>query len=274
MVTTVDGNNTQRKGLALTISVVLHGLLLVFLLLYKIITPIPPFPQNAGGGAGLELALGYTELGMGDNSTAEPPSIPQASTAPQPPAPQEEAQVLTNEAEEEAPVITPKAPEKPKATKPKAEQPRQPTKEEQEKAFRDKLNNMWNTGGKGSTGKGNSDTPGQAGVPTGSPTGTGIGHGTGAYMGDGYRIDLAGRNVRVKPSIQDKPQVGGTVMVDIWVSPEGKVLRASQNLNGSTTMDQTLVNLATRAALASSFYPDPKARNDQKGTMTFIFVLQ
>jgi hypothetical protein len=39
-------------------------------------------------------------------------------------------------------------------------------------------------------------------------------------------------------------------------------------------LDQTLVGIAKRAALESVFYPDPKARDDQKGTMTFIFTLQ
>lgn len=274
MMAAAEENSVQRKSVALTISIVLHGLILLFFLLYKIITPIPPFPQSEGGGAGLELALGYTELGMGDNSTNPEPSIPAATTAAQPES-QPEPEVLTNDAEPEAPVVTPKTPEKPKNNKPKPEKPKQPTKEEQEQAFKNKLNNMWNTtGGSGSSGKGASDVPGVAGGSTGTPGGTGIGNGTGSYRGDGWSIDLAGRTIRKRPSIQDKPHVGGKVVLDIWVSADGKVARVSQNTDKSTTLDQTLVGLAKRAALESSFYPDPKARDDQRGTMTFIFVLQ
>jgi outer membrane biosynthesis protein TonB len=274
MVTAAEAGSGQRKGVALTVSVALHVLLLLFLLLYKIITPIPPFPQSEGGGAGLELALGYTELGMGDNSTEERPAIPSASTQPMPPAPQTDPEALTNEAEEDAPALEPKATDKPKPEKPRTEQPRKPTKEEQEQAFRDKLNNAWTTNGTGSAGKGASNVPGNAGGPTGSPKGNGIGNGTGSFRGDGYSIDLAGRTIRVKPHISEKPDVGGKVVLDIWVGPDGKVKRAVQNMDRSTTVDQTLVKLATRAALSSTFYPDPKAREDQRGTMTFIFVLQ
>ncbi len=282
MLAAVDDNPVQRRSVALTISIVLHGLILLFFLLYKIITPIPPFPQSEGGGAGLELALGYTELGMGDNSIKPEPSIPAATTpvASTPPEAQQEPELITNEAEENAPVVKTekpvnKPPVKEKPVKPVKEEPRKPTKEEQEKAFKDKLNNMWNTtGGTGSAGKGASDVPGVAGGSTGTPGGTGIGNGTGSYRGDGWSIDLAGRTVRKKPSIQEKPNVGGKVVLDIWVSADGKVERVSQNTDKSTTLDQTLVGLARRAALESSFYPDPKARDDQRGTMTFIFVLQ
>ena len=33
------------------------------------------------------------------------------------------------------------------------------------------------------------------------------------------------------------------------------------------------IGIAKKAALESSFYPNPKALGDQKGTMTFTFVL-
>lgn len=275
MVVAVDDNPVQRRGIALTISIVLHGLILLFFLLYRIITPIPPFPDNTGGGSGLELALGYTELGMGDNSSATQPSIPAARTETQPSKPEAtDPGILTNDAEEEAPVVTAKTPEKPKITKPRTEQPRKPTKEEEEKAFKDKLNAMWNNSGQGSSGKGTSDTPGSAGGPTGTATGTGIGLGTGSFRGDGWSVDLAGRNVRVRPNISEKPNEGGKVTLDIYVDPNGKVTHVAQNLDKSTTTSQTLFNLARKAALQSVFYPDPKARDDQKGTMTFIFILQ
>lgn len=273
MYAAMQEHSAKRRSIALSVSIVLHALIFLFFILYKIITPIPPFPQSEGGGAGLVLALGYTELGMGNNPSEPQPTIPAATTAAQP-EPQPNPEVLTNDAEEEAPVIAPQTADKPKNDKPKTDKPHEPTEAEKQAAFKEQLNNMWNTKGSGNSGKGASDTPGNAGGSTGSPDGTGIGNGTGSYRGDGWSIDLAGRTIRRKPHISEKPHEGGKVALDIWVNPDGKVVRAIQNTAQSTTLDQTLVGLAKRAALESVFYPDPKAREDKKGTMTFIFVLE
>jgi len=80
--------------------------------------------------------------------------------------------------------------------------------------------------------------------------------------------------VKNRPVINDKPNVGGRVVMDIWVSPEGKVMRSEQNTSKSTTLNQTLVAIAKRACMASSFYPNPKATGGQHGTITFVFELQ
>ena len=272
MVIAADDKPVRRKSIALTVSILLHGTILLFFLLYTIITPIPPFPQNEGGGAGLELALGTSELGMGDNSSNLRPSAPAAQQEAHPTA-QPEEEILTNDADETAPAVKPKTPVKPKTKSSSVEQPKKPTKAEEEEAFKNKLNTMWNSTGTGSSGKGASNTPGNAGGATGTADGTGIGNGTGSYRGDGWSVDLAGRTIRVRPTINEKPNVGGTVVMDIWVGPDGKVLRVNQNNAKSTTLDRTLVGIAKRAALESVFYPNPKVRDDQKGTMTFIFTL-
>ncbi len=271
MTAAVQDNQVQRHSIALTTTLVVHGLILLFLFLYKIITPIPPFPEKEGGGSGYELALGFNELGMGDNSNSEDPSTPAAQQESTPP-PAAEAEVLTSEVDDNN-VTTPPKPDKPKTEKPKPEKPK-PTKEQTEQAFKDKVNTMWNTTGTGSEGKGNSDVPGTAGGSIGTDKGTGIGSGTGSYKGDGWAVDLAGRTIKRKPVINDKPNVDGKVVMDIWVAPDGKVVRVSQNTSKSTTLDQSLVTIAKRAALESSFYPDPKAVGEKKGTMTFVFVLQ
>src|SRR3954463_10494367 len=43
----------------------IFGLLLLFLILFQLITPNPPFPE-VGGGGGQELALGMMNVGSGD----------------------------------------------------------------------------------------------------------------------------------------------------------------------------------------------------------------
>jgi hypothetical protein len=64
------------------------------------------------------------------------------------------------------------------------------------------------------------------------------------------------------------------VVLDIFVDPEGKVVRVVWNSGKSTTTDQSLVDIAKRAAFESSFYPKPNAAAEQKGDMTFIFILE
>lgn len=270
MTAVAHENEGQRKGIAMGVSIAVHALLIVFFILYKIITPIPPFPEKEGGGAGYELALGFSELGMGDNQNVTDLSTPAAQKESTPP-PAEETGILTNDADE-SDVTTPPEPDKPKTDKPK-EKPK-PTAEEIAREKQRKIDELMGNKGTGQGGQGASDTPGDAGGANGSPTGNGQGNGTGSYKGDGWAVDLAGRTIKRKPKIDDKPSVGGKVVLDIWVDGDGKVVRVSQNTGKSTTLDQTLFSIAKRAALESSFYPDPKAVGEKKGTMTFVFVLE
>lgn len=267
-----DQNITARRSIALTVSLGFHALLLLFFILYTIITPIPPVFESdgAGGGSGTELALGLELLGQGDNDG--PPPSEQVEAAP-PPVPQETEQ-LTNDADEEStPIETPPKTDKPKQTPKPTERPK-PTEEEIRREKQRKIDEMMGNKGSGTGGRGNDGVPGTAGVPNGTPGGTGIGTGTGVYIGGGGMIDLPGYTVKNKPKINDRPNVGGKVVMDIWVSPEGKVLRASQNVTKSTTLNSELVAIAKRACMASSFYPNPKATSEQRGTISFNFQLE
>ncbi len=272
MTATAHDNEGQRKGIAMGVSLAVHALLILLFILYKIITPIPPFPEKGeGGGQGYELALGFSELGMGDNPDVTDPSTPAAQQESAPP-PEEQAEVLTSDVDENDVTTPPKKDDKPKTDKPK-EKPK-PTAEEIAREKQRKIDELMGNKGSGQGGQGASDTPGDAGGANGSPTGNGQGNGTGSYKGDGWSVDLAGRTIKRKPTINDKPSVAGKVVMDIWVDGDGKVVRVSQNTGKSTTLDQTLFTIAKRAALESSFYPDPKAVGEKKGTMTFVFVLE
>ncbi|MFT3885045.1 MAG: energy transducer TonB [Flavobacteriales bacterium] len=266
-------NAGTRRSVALIVTLVLHGLLVLFFILWTIITPIPPFPE--GGGNGVELSLGFDLAGQGDNTDLNEPAA--AASRPEPQPETDESALLTEENDES--VVVKEQPKKPIPTKPKEAtpaKPKEPVKPREPTVSKGLENalNAWNTKGGGTSGKGNDGTPGTAGGPTGTATGTGIGNGTGSYRGDGWAVDLAGRTIKRKPVINDKPSVGGKVVVDIWVDGEGKVVRVAQNTSKSTTLDQTLYAIAKRAALESSFYPNPKAEGDQKGSITFVFELQ
>lgn len=260
-------NTTQRRTLAMGISLLLHAVLILFIVLWKILTPIPPFAE--GGGMGMVVDIGFSELGMGDNpDNMEPAPTEQAAA---PPTVQEDA-VMTEETDEVA--VSAPDPKTPRPDKPKKPEPVKVTEPTISKELQRALG-AWDQKG-GGEGQGNSDQPGNVGRPDGQPggDGAGTGTGTGTFHGPGWDVNLAGRTIRKRPVIDDKPDKAGKVVLDIFVDSEGKVVRAVWNSGKSTTTDQGLVDIAKRAAMASSFYSKPGAAAEQKGEMTFIFILE
>ncbi|MFV0376456.1 MAG: energy transducer TonB [Mangrovibacterium sp.] len=66
---------------------------------------------------------------------------------------------------------------------------------------------------------------------------------------------------------------GGKITVDIWVSPSGKVTKASVRQQNQLT-DPLLPEYALQAALRTVFNSKPDAPNPQKGTIAYTFVAQ
>lgn len=78
--------------------------------------------------------------------------------------------------------------------------------------------------------------------------------------------------VLVKPSYVG--QKIGTVVVDIWVDQQGSVIRAIPGASGTTITDKELWNIAREAALKVKFNTDWEAKEQQQGTITYIFKVQ
>ncbi|MBK6542165.1 MAG: hypothetical protein IPG10_12990 [Flavobacteriales bacterium] len=266
---------TSRRVSALVLSIALHGLLLLFLILMKIVTPIPPFPE--GGGPGMELGiadLGYSEEGMGDNESMEAPGGGSSAAAASESVSASEELVAEEDGEDMA-RPTPKPTEKPKTdpttkpvTKPKEPKISPPTVSN---ALKEALGGAWNSSGgngpgSGQGGDGSSNTPGNEGVPGGSP------NGYGTFGGGSF--NLAGRGIGRAPKITEKPEQSGKVVLTIFVDRSGKVTRTALNLDKSTTTNQTLVQMAKKAALESTFTPKADAAAEQRGEMTFVFILE
>lgn len=68
-------------------------------------------------------------------------------------------------------------------------------------------------------------------------------------------------------------QKEGTVVVDIWVNQNGSVIRAVPGAAGTTTTDKDLWNAARQAALKAKFNTDWEAKEQQQGTITYVFKL-
>jgi TonB family protein len=260
----------------------IFGLLLLFLILYKLITPNPPFPESGGGG-GQEFALGMMNVGTGDIDYGSMGKVTDVVVEKE--TPKEE--VVTDENGENV-VLNETKPEIKNNTTVIT-----PVKEKvvvKEKTAAEKLAEKFkNNTGKNGGGKGDNDTPGQNGAPDGDPNkngtgghgngngggdGDGDGPGTGPGKGPGFGgkigIDLKGRAVVKPPQLPKDTKEEGKVVVEITVDSEGNVIEANPNGRGTTTSSALLKAKAKQAALATKFNIEGKFE-EQRGTITIIF---
>lgn len=98
--------------------------------------------------------------------------------------------------------------------------------------------------------------------------------GKGTFGGNGSSFELGGRSMTTGPKVGEKPKEEGTVVLNIWVDRDGSVIRTAQNLGESTTTSQHLFNLAKNAALKAKFNQSSDSAPEQRGKMTFIFILR
>jgi outer membrane biosynthesis protein TonB len=263
-------NNEQKERksriAAIVGTLLFHALMLVVLLLLAFHTPLP-----LPGEEGVEVNLGYSDEGMGDIQPDEPALAP--NTAPPPAKTKADDQVVT-ENTEEAPAIVKvnKKAEKPsptpvKKTAPVAEPPKEPTVN-QKAMYPGKSTKTVAGGNQGTTGK-----PGDQGKPDGTP-GSPNYDGTGG-KGNGSSFDLGGRGTRggLVPPVYNSPEQG-RIVVSIKVNREGKVTYAVAINKGSTITEINLRQQAEIAARKTLFQSDANAPEEQRGTITYVFVKQ
>ena len=122
----------------------------------------------------------------------------------------------------------------------------------------------------GGSGKGSTDKAGNQGDPKGDPNAKnleGISTGKGNIGGG-----LSGRGVVYQPTITDKSQKTGIVVVNICVNNKGEVTRATYTQKGSTTADNDLRRIAETSAKKFKF--SASNVDEQCGTVTINFKVQ
>lgn len=276
----------RQKSMALTL--LIHGVLILILFYFVLTTPVPPM----GGGEGVLVNIGYVDMASGEiqpmsENISEEPAVQETP----PPTPAEETPVATQDMED-APVITPPKPvQKKPEIKPviketpvkKTEAPVKPVVKSPDPRALYKGRNTGSTSQGTGTGTGDQGNPlgdpfskeyGDPGSGSGSGTGFGSGTGSGSGTGPGISFDLSGRNMVRKPIITDNSQEQGRVVIDVTVDKNGKVLTANGPGRGSTTTSSVLVKKAKEAALKTQFSPSPAGVEEQRGTMTFNFILR
>lgn len=295
----------RRRGLIGTVLV--HLILLVFLLLVALRTPLP-----LPGEEGVEVNLGYDDQGFGNIQSdvpppkAEPVPVQEKIIQPTPePEPEPEPEVVEDEIItqdiEEAPVIEEevieKEPEKEIEEKPKEE--KEPIKEEvvEEKPIEEIVDSVFvqaevieevvvedpkpivntralytgSTSDSQGTNQGITEGAGDQGKPQGYKDSDKY-DGKGG-LGKGIGFDLGGRGYLhlEQPTAKFKEQ--GTVIVSIWVDQDGIVKKAQVSAKGTNVLDQNLRKIAVDAAYNSTFAKDNNAAELQRGTITYNFIL-
>jgi len=250
----------SRNGVIGTI--LFHLLLLLIFIQFGMTYQDPP-EENAGG---MVINFGTTDEGMGD----EQPSSSETSTTSEnattsetttPSSAQENALTTTEESVEI------------NASQSNTTSQQTTTQQQTEQTVDENLTNALNAlnnPNNNSTGDGNSNTAGDQGDPNGDPNSSNY---TGGGTGNGVDFTLAGRSMVKVKKPNNPTQEDGKVVVEIVVDKNGKVIRATPGARGSSTTNTTLYKIAKEAALEARFNVKADAVAEQKGTMTFVFIL-
>lgn len=291
----------RKRGIVGT--VMIHSLLLIFLLLVALRTPLP-----LPGEEGVEVNLGWDDQGIGNiQSDAPPPKsepIPIQEKIVQPPAdPQPAEEEFITQDVEDAPVIedevVEKEPEKEVVKEIIEEKKPDPIPEEivEEKPVEKIIDSVFveeesveevpieepkpvvnkralYTGSSSDTqgtNQGITEGAGDQGKPHGYKESEDYSGQGGS--GNGISFSLGGRGSLFleKPTATFKEQ--GTVVVSIWVDQDGNVEKAQVNAKGTNILDQNLRKIAVDAAYNSTFIKDNNAAELQRGTITYNFIL-
>ena len=290
----------KRRGIIGTI--LFHLLLVIALWLLAFRTPLP-----LPGEQGVEVNLGYDNVGTGNVQGKTPPPLKQTPPPPKPkveplqtepksaPEAKQEQENLTQNTEE-APTIEKKKPEKKKEVKPKEvkkvvpkkliekkkpevkkEEPKPEPKQKEKPVEKPKPvvnKKALFKGNKNRTGAGTNQGTGKEAGDQGKPHGfedSNKYNGQGG-KGNGPAYDLGGRGAKYLDRPSSAFAEAGTIVVSIWVDRSGKVIKALVKEKGTTIIDAGLRRIAIHAAKSSTFIADPEAAELQRGSITYNFI--
>lgn len=276
MEITLTHDKDKRRGLI--VSLTIHAVLLVLFFFFGLKYIVPP-PEE-----GMLINFGTSETGLGQVESepmrsTEPVQTPVEQVTPptpvEPVAAVAEEEVVTQETEDEIAMRREKEAKERAEIERKKEEERKRVEEqrlrEEQKRRMDELFAKAKAGAGTGGGEGDTKPGGNQGSLDGVPN---VPHGGKGGSGSGVSFNLGGRKMVTPPRIVDNSQETGKVVVDITVDKYGKVVQATPGARGSTTTSSHLYRLAREAALDTKFDANPTAEVQQKGTMTFLFVLE
>ena len=280
----------EKKSLGLAILV--YGLLLLILFLFRFWPPANMKLMGGGGGGGIEMNFGDTDFGMGDNYKSEVLNVKdQTKVTPVKTTPDED--VISDDNADNNDVVIPKK-ENIKKTPVAIKKDVKPVapKPTVSKSANDALSsilgnkngdgNDTKAGNKGNangnlntkgyygngSGNGNGNGPG-----TGPGTGPGYGPGTGGGTGGGTGYLLGNRKALNKPQPDYTCQEQGRVAVQVSVDRNGNTISVTAGVQGTTNTAKCLLDQARIAAINTKWQADSNAPEKQVGKIIYTFSL-
>jgi outer membrane biosynthesis protein TonB len=256
----------NRKAALYTAAVFALLLFLFFFIRWSV--PVLPMPVPEDG---IEVNLGNSDEGLGDNQPQSPESpnelaAPVRNTAAAMPEPEASKEVETDDSEPDAPAVkstpkptptSPKLAEKETSPKPIASKPTTapiaPQPEKPKALFKGVSGN--GPGGneaddyKKGGNQGIAGGQGDQGKPGGNPNSNQYsGNGGTGKGGVAIKNGLEGRKISRFPSFEDEFNENAKIAVDIRVDAAGNVISATFQPKGSTTSDANMKAIALRKA--------------------------
>jgi outer membrane biosynthesis protein TonB len=290
-----DTNKNVKAG---TYTGIICGTILMLCFLISWTNPLPEVPPVEEG---IEVNLGDSDQGLGD----EAPMVPGPPAAAEdevntPPKSQltqqdESKEVETDDNDKEAPEAV-----VPKPAAPKPEAKKIPTKETSPKTTKSapqvvntpapapkKPAAVYKGGTASGTGGNESDSynstrnqgiaggKGDQGKPGGNPDSDSYtGNGGTGNSGVSISRGLQGRRISKLPSFEDDFNQNAKVAIDVKVDGTGKVVSATYQPKGSTTSDAGMRSIAIQKARQIKFTPSASGGEESIGTIIFNFRLK
>jgi len=294
--------DTRHKKKSFTLTTVLLSALLL-LLFYIGLTYLDPPEEN-----GIAVNFGTTDFGSGrqqpkEKIRSEPLDIPEPPNTPEEVIEEEVAEtqaieepvqqdaptekVLTQETEESIRIkqqkeVKRKAEAEAKKAKAAAERKAREKREAEAKKQREQeakkkkldalIGGIGKSDGTDSGSEGDDTIAGDKGQPNGNPYATsyygapGSGSGTGGY-------GLNGRSLVSKGKVQQECNEDGRVVVKIVVDKNGRVIKATPGVKGTTNNAPCLLEPARKTAMLHKWNLDAKAPSQQIGFVVVNFKL-
>lgn len=284
----------EKKSMVFTTAVA--GILLLILLFIRFADSVAIPELAGGGGGGVEINFGDSELGMGPDFTSEILNVNDAnkkSAAAREPEVEEEILAQENTKDVRDFTVTKKTTTKEKTkttTTPTKEQPKKREVSDFVKNAASSLNGNksggdGNDGVAGNKGKrdgslnsnnyyGDGGSGGGTGGGHGTGNGTGVGAGSGSGTGGGHGYSLSGRKATSRPAPQNNCNEAGTIVVRVTVDRNGNVISALPGVKGSTNSSSCLKNIAKDAAMRTKWEPKSSAPDNQIGSIVYNFKLR
>lgn len=284
-------SSEQRKSIA--ISFLLYGTMLLILFFIRFWPPANLAELTGGGGGGVTVNFGDTDLGSEANYKSEVLDVKNETKQTPTKTTSQEAILSQENATAESVLIQQK--EKPKKTTTILKEEPKPVvvKPKVSNNTNDALSSILKGSNKG--GDGDDKTSGNKGKSNGSlssngyygtggagggngtgngiGTGSGYGAGSGGGAGNGTGYSLGNRKAISKPAPKYTCNEEGKVVVEVSVDRNGKTINAIAGVKGSTNTAKCLLDQATIAAMNTRWDSSNDAPEKQVGKIVYNFNL-